>query len=225
MADRYEATLAQLCAAQFNHQRDGILAHLDASAITKSYTRKDWLNDLLDWASTTTDFKNAIQPTIQAILIEAGQEALQSVGKQPSTFDPFTPGLVEYFQSRSLKIASDVNDETAKQIRARLSQGVQAGEDGNALGARVESIMGSASTMRAESIARTEVTRAQGYADIQAWQQSGVVSGKERYTAEDEHVCDFCDGASTARSGTLSRQHLRPGRQPDGRRTNPAIQL
>jgi hypothetical protein len=42
-------------------------------------------------------------------------------------------------------------------------------------------------------IARTEVARAQGFADIEAWKQSGAVSGKEWFTAEDEHVCPFCD--------------------------------
>jgi SPP1 gp7 family putative phage head morphogenesis protein len=53
--------------------------------------------------------------------------------------------------------------------------------------------MGTASTMRADRIARTEVARAQGYGDIQAWTQSGVVTGKEWYTARDENVCPFCN--------------------------------
>lgn len=148
---------------------------------------------MLDWAGASTDFKNAIQPTIQAVLIQAGQDAMQQAGSQPSTFDPFSQPLVDYFQTRSLKIAQDVNDETAKQLRATLSQGVQAGEGSNELRARVEHVMGNASTVRADRIARTEVSRAQGYADIQAWTQSGVVEGKEWYTAEDEHVCPFCD--------------------------------
>jgi hypothetical protein len=66
---------------------------------------------------------------------------------------------------------------------------VLAGESTYELRAKVESIMGSASTMRADRIARTKVARAQGYGDIQAWTQSGVVQGKEWYTARDEMVC------------------------------------
>jgi SPP1 gp7 family putative phage head morphogenesis protein len=70
---------------------------------------------------------------------------------------------------------------------------VLAGESTFQLRARVELIMGSASTMRADRIARTEVARAQGYGDIQAWSQSGIVESKEWYTARDEHVCPFCN--------------------------------
>ena len=186
--------MVTIMAAQFNKQRADILAHLDTSRIgTKSYTRKDWLQDLLDWAQAAESFGAAIKPTIHATLLQAGQDASQEVGLDPSQFDPFTPAIIEYFQNRSIKIAADVTDETEKQLRASLSAGVLAGESSNQLRARVETVMGSASTMRADRIARTEVSRAQGYGDIQAWTQSGVVSGKEWFTAEDEHVCLYCD--------------------------------
>jgi len=180
-------------AGQFNWQRDQILGRLDYTRIgTKSYTRKDWLQDLLDWAEATDSFRQAIQPIVHATLLDAGQSAIQYVGQEASQFDPFTPAITEYFQNRSLKIAKDVNDETAKQLRATLSQGVLSGEGSFELRARVESVMGSASTMRADRIARTEVSRAQSYGDIQAWTQSGVVEGKEWYTAHDEHTCSWC---------------------------------
>jgi SPP1 gp7 family putative phage head morphogenesis protein len=178
--------------AQFERQREQVLAHLSYSNVGKSYTKKDWLDDLNDWSASDESFAEAIKPLIQIMLIEAGQQAIQEVGRQPSTFDPFTPALRQYFTDRSLKIATDVNDETEKQLRAALSQGVTAGESTYQLRARVEDIFGSASTMRADRIARTETTRAQGYADIQAWTQSGVVEGKEWFTAEDERTCRYC---------------------------------
>lgn len=178
--------------AQFEAQRQHVIAHLDPSVIGKDYRKRDYLDDLNDWADSDESFSEAIKPVIQLILLESGRAALQEVGRQPSTYDPFTPALRQYFTDRSLKIASDVNDETAKQLRAALSQGVAAGESTYQLRARVEQVFGSASTMRADRIARTEVTRAQGYADIQAWTQSGVVEGKEFFTAEDERVCRWC---------------------------------
>ena len=61
----------------------------------------------------------------------------------------------------SLKVAKDVNDETAKQLRASLGEGVLAGEGLTELRARVESVMGHASTMRADNIAQYEVSHAQ----------------------------------------------------------------
>lgn len=186
--------MVTVMAAQFNHQRAQILGRLDTAQIgTKGYTRKDWLQDLLDWAEAAQSFKQAIQPVVHATLLQAGQSAIKEVGLEPSQFDPFTPAIVEYFQSRSMKIAKDVTDETEKQLRASLSEGVLAREGGSELRARVEGVMGSASTMRADRIARTEVSRAQTYGDVQAWGQSGVVSGKEWFTAEDSAVCAFCD--------------------------------
>lgn len=184
--------MATVLASQFNSQREQILLHLDTTQIGKSYTRKDWLQDLLDWAQATENMSQAIRPLVHATLLKAGQEATREVGLEVSQFDPFTPAIIEYFQDRSQKIAQDVNDETAKQIRASLSQGVLEGEGSTQLRARVESVMGSASTMRADRIARTEVTRAQGYGDIQAWSQSGIVIGKEWFCAEDEHTCPWC---------------------------------
>jgi SPP1 gp7 family putative phage head morphogenesis protein len=193
MAALQEQQMVTAIAAQFNAQRAEILAHLDTTHIGKSYTRKDWLNDLLDWAAANDNFRDAIKPIVHATLLEAGTSAMQEVGLEASQFDPFTPAIIDYFQNRSQKIAKDVNDETEKQLRAALSKGVQDGKSSFELRAVVEDVMGSASTMRADRIARTEVSRAQGYGDIQAWTQSGVVSGKEWFTAEDEHVCPFCD--------------------------------
>lgn len=185
--------MLQAVRSQFEQQRDQILANLDPSRIGKSYTRKDWLKDLIDWTGATDSLRQAIQPIVFSTLLETGKEAMHEVGRDASMFDPYAPALRAYFQDRSLRVAQDINDETAKQLRASLSEGVAAGESTFDLRARVESVMGSASTMRADRIARTEVAGAQGFADIQAWTQSGVVEGKEWFTAEDEHVCPFCD--------------------------------
>jgi hypothetical protein len=207
----FEGQMVTAMAQQFNDQRDAIIAHLDTSKIGTAYgrkvkgrqpiyTRKDWLQDLLDWAAASGSFAEAIKPIIHAVLLQAGHDGMQSIGLDAGQFDPFTPAIVEYFQNRSRKVADDVTDETEKQLRAALSQGVLAGESTYELRAKVASIMGSASTMRADRIARTEVARVQGYGDIQAWTQSGVVQGKEWYTARDEMVCTFCqamDGRST----------------------------
>jgi SPP1 gp7 family putative phage head morphogenesis protein len=48
------------------------------------------------------------------------------------------------------------------------------------------------SKQRANAIARTEITRASTEAEIQAYEQSNVVSGKEWFTALDERTCDEC---------------------------------
>ncbi len=45
---------------------------------------------------------------------------------------------------------------------------------------------------RSQTIARTEITRASNQASIYAWENTGVVSKKERFTARDERVCEQC---------------------------------
>ena len=103
-------------AQQFNVQRDAILPNLDTSKIGKAYgkrakgkppiyTRRDWLQDLLDWAEASDSFAEAIKPIIHAVLLQAGHDAMQSIGLDAGQFDPFTPAIIEYFQDRSLKIA------------------------------------------------------------------------------------------------------------------------
>lgn len=115
-----------------------------------------------------------------------------AAGGQPSAFNAQDQPILDYNQQRSDKIATDVDAETEKQLRASLSEGIDGEEDDSELQARIELVMGAALTYRAARIARTEVTRAQGYGDIAAWTQMGTVTGKEWYTAQDEKVCPFC---------------------------------
>src|SRR5690348_2537785 len=93
MAAQYEAQMVAACANQFNAQRDKILANLDTSRIGKSYSRKDWLNDLLDWLAATQNFSEAIKPIIHATLITAGRSATQELDLEPTMFDPFSPAI------------------------------------------------------------------------------------------------------------------------------------
>lgn len=182
----------QALRAQFEQQRQAIIANLDTAQISKSYTRKDWLQDLLDWAEADENMRKALQPILYVNLIATGREAFEDLGREPSIYDPFTPAITGFFQDRAVRIARDVNEETEKQVRASLSQGVADGETTYQLRARVEQIMGASSTIRADRISRTETTRLQSFADVEAWQQSGLIESKEWYTAQDERVCPWC---------------------------------
>jgi SPP1 gp7 family putative phage head morphogenesis protein len=192
-AEVYESQLLTVCRSIFDLQRAQALRNLDYSRIGKDYRVKDYLDDLVDWDGTQQQLAQAMEQIVFAVLIDTGRGAMRELGVSESTFDPFTPAIEEYFKTRSVKVSGDINEETAKQLRATLAQGVKAGETSEELRARVEQVMGFASTTRADRIAHTEVARAQGYADITAWGQSGLVSGKEWFTAEDEHVCPFCE--------------------------------
>lgn len=113
-------------------------------------------------------------------------------GADVPTFDPYKQNIQTWFNDKAKKVGGDVNAETEKQLRATLAEGIANVETTQQLEARINDVLGFASTRRANNIARTESARAQTYADVAAWKQSGVVEYKRWYTAQDERVCSYC---------------------------------
>lgn len=154
---------------------------------------KGFLTDILginreNWDATV---QTAIKPIYLNIISYTGSLAMTQTGADV-TFDPFSASLRRFMDGRSTRIAKDVNEETEKQLRASITQGIAAKEDIYQLSARVNDVFGVNSTTRAMRIARTESAKSQGIADVEAWVQSEVVTGKQWFTAEDERVCPFC---------------------------------
>jgi SPP1 gp7 family putative phage head morphogenesis protein len=187
--------------AQFEQQRTDILNAASTKAFrAKGYPavkvtkadKRDYLAALVAWANYNKSMAAALAPILFALINETGKQAMSDLNLDPSMFDPTSKEVLDYYQERADKIATDVNAETEKQLRATLSQGIDAGEADGELQARIENVMGQALTYRTDRIARTEVTRAQGFADDESWSQSGVVTGKEWYTIQDERTCPFC---------------------------------
>lgn len=107
-------------------------------------------------------------------------------------FDMDSPAIQKFLNERDRKVSGGINDETDKQLRATLAQGINEGDSLEQLAARVEQVYGAAAGYRAERIARTEARRTSTQGEIEAWDQSGVVEGKEWFTAQDDRVCPFC---------------------------------
>lgn len=184
---------------QFELQRQEILQNASTNNI-KGYKsqqntrkdKKDYLAALLLFGVYTDMMRKALAPLFYALLVETGKDAMGQVDLDPSQFNPTDLDVLNYSQHQASKLSQEVNEETEKQLRASLGQGIDNGEDDDQLRARIEDVFGAALTYRADRITRTEVTRTQGQGDIFAWKQSGRVSGKAWYTAEDEKVCAFC---------------------------------
>jgi len=184
--------MLQAIQGQFNVQRDAVIEALDSTPRERSVRAKDYVADLVKWDQYDDAMKDVLAPYLYQVIVEVGADAMQQIGFVPSQYDPFTPNIRRYQDERSTKIAVDVNDETEKQLRASITQGLTASESTHEIRSRIEQVFGFASTERADLIASTEVARAQTFADVEAWGQSGVVTGKEWYTAHDERVCHFC---------------------------------
>jgi SPP1 gp7 family putative phage head morphogenesis protein len=144
------------------------------------------------WAAANLALADEMRPILYMLMVETGEDAIVQAGKQAGEFNPLDPAVVNSARAQAQKAAVAINSETDKQLRASLSQGIDAGESTEQLTARAEAIMGNTLTMRTARIAETESTRAMGNADVLAWVQAGTVTGKEWYTAKDERVCPWC---------------------------------
>lgn len=154
--------------------------------------KRDYLAALLLWSTYSDMMRKALAPILYALLIETGKDAMGQVNLDPSMFNTTALPILNYSQQQAQRIADDVDAETEKQLRASVGQGVDNNESDDELRARIELIFGAALTYRAARIAKTETTRAQGFADIEAWKQSGVVTGKE-WTVQSGNPCKYCD--------------------------------
>lgn len=193
------------CRKVFDLQKSEIITALNSPSVQKSIDgvrgRKVKEIDpgkLLGFANFdeyADELSKALKPLYFNVITSTGYAAMAELafnGQDVPSFDPYRSNIQKWFNEKAEKVGGDVNAETEKQLRATLQEGIAANETNYELRARVEQVFGYASTRRADNIARTESARAQTYADIAAWQQSGVVIEKRWYTARDERVCRYC---------------------------------
>lgn len=179
----------------FESQKADALKWLDENAKSfKNFVfKKDWADDMIDWAGYKSQFAKDVEAILQAIVEEIGQAEFERImGDGNGTFDPQLREIINYLNHNANQNSIAVNDETEKQIKATLKEGITAKESVNKLKARVASVFGTASSQRAYRIALTEAAMAQNYADVQAWKQTKIVASKEWFTAEDANVCGWC---------------------------------
>lgn len=139
--------------------------------------------------ATTIDL---MTPLMTDITEAEGMSALEFLGIFGDEAIVLTPKIQEFIKGNTKKFAGEVTKVTSQKIRATIAAGIEKGE---ALADLEKRILESTafSPARAEKIARSETIRAQTKAELNVWQESGVVEGKVWYTAVDERVCEYCE--------------------------------
>lgn len=127
-------------------------------------------------------------PLFKDLIATAGAEALKYIG---SATDFDTEKAADFIKKNTTRFAKEVTAKTAQDLRTLIAAGVDQGESINELTGRVQNYVGF-SESRSETIARTETIRGGAEADVEAWDQSGLVKSMIWYTALDERVDDFC---------------------------------
>lgn len=156
--------------------------------------RKDWRAQkamLLDDDAEIKITVDLFNPLFQNLTESEARAALEILGVDPDNFDLSSPDVQKFIKRNLRKFAGTITQTTTDEIRALIAAGIEQGESFEALKQRIETYSGF-SDSRAELIARTEVIRGQTDAELEAWQQTGVVSEVVWYTALDERVCPIC---------------------------------
>jgi hypothetical protein len=184
---------------QFELQKSEVVNNVAKWPLTKSYKakgtkqdKKEKLDELIAWVLANLTLSDAMQPILYSLMVETGMDAAQQIGMDPSQFNPLDPAIIKSARMQADKAAGTINQETDKQLRATLSEGLDAEDSIDELFSRIENVFGSALTLRTARIAAAESYRAMGNADVAVWIASGQVTGKEWYTAKDERVCPWC---------------------------------
>ena len=186
--DKGEARMSAALHEYFRRQEQAVLARLVAPKSAKTpQDAADNPFDVIEWAAR---LKALGQPIITDVVGEGGQATLDDLNVSMS-FDLLDPNVVNVVEGRSQRFARSVTDTTWNDLKASLSEGVQAGEGIPALQARVGQVMDEARSWRTEAIARTEVVGASNLGALEGARQSGVVSTKTWLAALDDRTRDW----------------------------------
>mgnify|MGYP001581331119 CR=1 FL=1 len=134
-------------------------------------------------------FVDAGSPVFGVVFAEGGREALSSYGI-PLAFDVQERLAKAWLDRRVAFWAERVNGETARLLVRELEAGRLAGEGIKQLQQRVSDVFGVSDAIRTERIARTEVLSTSNHAALEAYRQSGVVSGKRWLAVHDDRTRD-----------------------------------
>ena len=203
-ADVHERRFREWMNDVFARQEAQVIANINANSDpelrgspVRGLITKDiidvWLFPSDEWVD---DMKSIGGLYMTDAMAETGQAALDNLILDAS-FNVADPRAEAFIRNRSFKFATDVNDATQAALRANLSEGLAGGESIPELRKRVQQVFAEgyspldvrASKVRAEMIARSEIIRASNAGAELGFMQSGVVEGKEWYSALDERVC------------------------------------
>lgn len=131
-------------------------------------------------------------PILKEYLDESGNDTLDSLGLSDQVFDTTVATVKEFFAITALKGIKQMNKLTKAKLKEVLALAVKEGQSIPQVTKAIKDVFAAADTVRATKIARTEILRAGNRGTIEAFKQSGVVAGKQWFTALDERVCQWC---------------------------------
>jgi len=175
----------------FAKQGDEIIIRLD-DTMSKSvkFDAGDLVSSWFDMNKWNAELQETAFPFIRATFISGGTRAFRQLVSDRQ-FDVNNPNALSAMERRQGRLV-DINATSVKLVRKQVAAGIEAGEGAVEIRKRVSGLFGSFERLRAERIARTETIWAHNEGAVQAYVQSGRVSGKQWVVAHDDRLCEFC---------------------------------
>jgi HK97 family phage portal protein len=169
-------------------QRAEVIENLpSATGVTKDLGE---LFDPSEWMGITIDL---VTPILTSLAKDEATAALAMIGAQHQ--DILADESIQNALDRGIaKMARSYNETTLSQLKDVIGEKLtqSGGTNLTELTNAVDGVYSFADQRRAGLIAKTEAFRSANWANKEAWLQSGVVKTVKWYTAEDDHVCEFC---------------------------------
>lgn len=203
ISNKYEDDFMKAAHKRFEEQKKEVLKNVKANfksykpskkAATKA--QKNLLSDLFGKVKSAAAWTKALLPIYKGSVVTSGNAAFNYVADASTSgtsqqFSGADPAIQKFYTDRSSLISVGIDDTTERLLKTSLIEGISSGESVGELADRVENIYGAAAGYRALRIARTEAIDSTSFATVNAWEQSGVVSGKMWKTGS-ANPCTFC---------------------------------
>jgi HK97 family phage portal protein len=190
-SEEFEEKFLKLVRKNFKRQEKETLERLER--VAKAVTQREISKILFSITEENKISATILVPVLQEFMEETGDDALTLLGFDDVPFDASTRTAQEYLKTESLKGVKSMNKTTKIKLRKAISEQVSEGAGVDKISRAIRGVFTQASSVRSLRIARSEVIRAGNRGALEAYRQSGVVIGKQWFTAEDERVCQWCN--------------------------------
>lgn len=131
----------------------------------------------------------ALTPEIKGALKAIYIDSLRLMGIDDQTY---TPNLEDYVNDYGMKYITTINKTTLDGLNSIKQDGITKDKSKSEILQDMNGFFVNTIYVRAATITDTELQRMYNWATNQSYIDSGVVSAKQWWTAEDERVCDYC---------------------------------
>lgn len=203
ISNKYESDFMKAAHKRFEEQKKEVLSAVESkyksyspgkNGITK--TQKASVKDLFNKAKSLAKWVASLTPIYKGSVVTAGNAAFNYVADASTQgtsqqFSGADPDIQKFYDERITKVSVGIDETTERLLKTSLIEGLSNGESVAELMNRVEDVYNASAGYRALRIARTEAIDSSTFATINAWKQSGVVTGK-KWLVGSSNPCVFC---------------------------------